>query len=386
MIKQLAALLLTAATAFGLVEYAARSSLAAPEAASQQQPVRAENVRILAKSVADLPKPLNPGPTLLLLGNSHTYALPGLAEGDPLRPDPGNTLIDRLAAHAPANTGTGAAFDRLAYPNFLPFEMLVRAAQLDTAGYRPRVLVLGLTWRNLARDSALRPEVREVFHDQARGEAIQARLRAVSGNEVAEAVAAEMREAAVRRERERTRSLADRFDDRLTAFAERHSALLGQSADLRALIYRGTANWLQRRSGSDRKATYDLIPADLSFNLACLRALLRLQADEGTQIVVYWAPERSDLPPMMDPIEQERVMQTITAWVQELGGTTIDARRTVPDQYWGWVMDTPDRSHFIEEGHDRLALHLVQNIPPQTWAALQSASSDRTASAGAARP
>jgi hypothetical protein len=54
----------------------------------------------------------------------------------------------------------------LAYPNFLPFEMLIRMGQFLEHGHRPKIVILGLTWRNLARDSNLRAQVAEAFRDE----------------------------------------------------------------------------------------------------------------------------------------------------------------------------------------------------------------------------
>jgi hypothetical protein len=367
---RVAAMLLTAALVVALGEYATRGIVDAPVASDRVAgTMRATNVRTFAKDPDVVPVLSGRRPTLLLIGNSHTYALPGLAPGRPLRPDPGRSLVDRLAARAPVH---GAAFDRLAYPNFLPFEMLTRVAQLDLLGYRPRVVVIGVTWRNLARDTALRHEIQGVYRDPVRARAERALLASpevTAAPAVLAAVDDELRFAAEEAERARTRSLADRFDDRATRWLGERVTLLGRSADLRARLYRSTAHWVQGRLAGTGN-TYDVIAADLAFNLACFRALVQLLHAHGAQVVIYWAPERTDLPPMMDRGPQEAVMAELTTWTQALGGTVIDARATVPNAYWGWERDTPDRSHFTEPGHDALAAFIVAHMPPSTWETL----------------
>ncbi|MBL8954857.1 MAG: hypothetical protein JNK82_29030, partial [Myxococcaceae bacterium] len=129
---------------------------------------RAANVVALSKDPMQLP-PQRAGRALWLIGNSHTYALPGLKRGETLRNDPGVTLIDQLATELERRDPrrSAASFYRLADPNLLPTEMLVRAVWLLEQGHRPDVVVIGLTWRNVARDAALRHAVGRLCRDEA---------------------------------------------------------------------------------------------------------------------------------------------------------------------------------------------------------------------------
>jgi hypothetical protein len=91
---------------------------------------RPDNVTIVLKDPAKLPLVVDE-PTVWLFGNSHTYALPGLKQGDPLRTDAEGILIDELAASvAETYPDLRAGFYLLAYPNFLPFEILSRVGHL----------------------------------------------------------------------------------------------------------------------------------------------------------------------------------------------------------------------------------------------------------------
>lgn len=367
---RLAVLVGVAALVAVLGEGAARRFLEAPPG-PREGTHRSARVRVFANDPDLLPVDLVGRRSLLLIGNSHTYALPGLRPGLPLRADPGSTLVDRLELRLEPDPGV--TFDRLSYPNFLPFEMLTRVAHLHTLGYRPRVVVLGLTWRNLARDSALRHEIHMVYRIAMRAEAIRELLalpQMATEPEVLAAVDAERREAEVATARERTRSLADRYDDRASRWLGGRIALLGESAALRAQLYRSIVNWAQVRLGGTQGTRYDVIRADLHFNLACLRALLRLFQAQGAQVILYWAPERNDLPPMMDSGPQQQVMDEVGAWAAGAGQVVIDARRAVPNEYWGWDRETPDRSHFTEPGHEELAAFLARHTPPPVWSRL----------------
>jgi hypothetical protein len=338
---------------------------------------RPDAIRILSKDPSSLPAGLSEKRSVLLVGNSHTYALPGLRKGDPLRPDPGETLIDRLASGVSDRIGPqippDVVFDRLSYPNFLPFEMITRIAHLHLLGYRPRVVVLGITWRNLARDRDLRYEIHGIYRDADTTRGILDLIRAphVSASpSLLEAIRRERTLAEAELERERTASMADKYDRSFTSWVGHYVVQVGRSEDLRARIYRSTVNVVQQRLGRTSSNTYDLIESDLAFNLECLKSLLRLLSGAGATGVLYWAPERSDLPPMMSPERQSEVYRTIETWGREEGFVVVDARGAVPNESWGWERETPDRSHFTEPGHELLAKTVIQNTPLSVWRAL----------------
>src|SRR5262249_45277395 len=179
------------------------------------------------------------------------------------------------------------------------------------------------------------------------------------------AIDAEQREAAFEDEAARTRSDADRLDEALSAWVGRRVALSGRSADLRARIYRSIAfaidDVLAHRGGSPEYA-YDVIETDLLFNLACRRALLRLLHAQHARVVIYQAPQRTDLPPMADPLREEQVMGELLAEARADGAVTLDARHVVPNDQWGWERETPDRSHFRPPGHELLGRFLAEGI------------------------
>ncbi len=108
--------------------------LAQPTSAALDRP---EAVQFFHRTPSAFP-PIRKTPTLLLVGNSHTYALPGLHRGDSLRDRSWASrpvLIDDISAELrrrqPDSTTTCYA---LAYPNFLPYEMLTRVLTPITMG------------------------------------------------------------------------------------------------------------------------------------------------------------------------------------------------------------------------------------------------------------
>jgi hypothetical protein len=239
----------------------------------------------------------------------------------------------------------------------LPYEMLVRVADLLDHGYTPRVAVLGLTWRNLVRDTQLRWEVRDALRDHAFAATLPGELGAVgAAPAILDALAADRR--LVAEDEARDRSYADRGDELLFHTIAPRVFLVGMASYLRADVQRALAEWLADHLATARSTgfDYDIAPSDLAFNLACLRALVALLHARGVTVLAYLAPERSDVSPLVDPRDEE---STIRALATETGIELADARHVVPDELWGWERDSPDRSHFTEPGHSRLARFLA---------------------------
>jgi hypothetical protein len=341
---------------------------------------RTNRIRFLAHDASNLPPPLPP-PQFLLMGNSHTYTLPGIHRGEGLRINAMTTrrilldeLMDRLDGAHPATIGS---YYLLAYPNFLPYEMLTRVAQLYLHGYKPDLVAIGITWRNIARDSQLRYAVRLVYREHGFAEAFLKMLNdpAVHAHEsLFNAIEADARRVKTDEQQERVQSDADRLDSKLTDWIGQHLTLLGDSANLRANVQLDYIDPLQNAivDRVHKAYDYDLVEPDYQFNLNCLRALLRLFHSRGAQVICYLAPQRSDVPPLMDPTREEKFNEQLKRETEPLGAIVLDARHVVPNEYWGWEYDSPDRSHFTEPGHQRLAEFLADEIerrhlwPPAT--------------------
>lgn len=321
---------------------------------------RAENVVILPKRVEALP-PRPAGRLVLLLGNSHTYALPGLRRGQGLRPDPGATLVDELARAAGQHAQVPVTFERLAYPNFLPTEMLFRFAHLLQREHAPDVIVLGLTWRNVARDSRPRHEVRSLLRDRAFVSTLRRMLREARAPAPLTAfVDEEVRRVAREMEEERQRSHADEIDAKLTEHLGESSSLFGGSASVRARIYRALSQGIGAAFVRESDGPNAAVEDDIALNVAAARAIFALARARGIRVLVYQAPERSDLPPIVDVTRRDEVMGRLGRELRASGQQMIDAREVVPARYWGYEHETADRSHFTEPGHRLLADFIVR--------------------------
>jgi hypothetical protein len=341
---------------------------------------RSDRIQFLPHDPANLPPPLPP-PQLLLIGNSHTYTLPGLNRSQGLRIGAmvsRRILLDELAARLDeANPKTIGSFSQLAYPNFLPYEMLTRVAQLYQHSYKPRLTVIGITWRNVAHDSQVRDEIRQIYRQRAFADAFLNMLKtpAVGASPaVLNAVAADRRRVEIELEKERVRSDADKLDKTMTEWVSDRVLLLGSSADIRARLQLDVMDPIQNAIVERRhkKFDYDLIESDYRFNLDCLNVLLRLLKSNGSQVICYLAPQRTDVPSLMDPAGEEKFNEQLQRETAETGAVVVDARHVVPNEYWGWEYASPDRSHFTEPGHQRLAQFLFEEIerrhlwPPQS--------------------
>jgi hypothetical protein len=356
----------------------ARSLIGPPAGPERPLEQRARNVIAVPKSPTRLP-PRAKGRSLFLLGNSHTYALPGVKKGDPLRDDPGVTLIDQLASQIEDQRMTWsslhpggrspATYYRLSYPNFLPFEMLTHLGYLLSKGYEPSVAIIGFTFRNVARDTALRHDIHRAYADQEFASALKHALSSAeigADARILESIDAEVRRAAFEDRADAARSDADRADERVMEKVGEHVVLIGESAGFRVRLFRLFAYQLDALlQGRSTKPDYEVIDNDLAFNVACERALLRLLKSKGVAVVYYLTPERTDLPPLISPEREQAETQKFAEWARSEGAVVIDARHIVPNQYWGYEHDTPDRSHFLEPGHALLAELLAHDADAQ---------------------
>ncbi len=362
--------IVAAVSAVIVAERQANTMLSQPTGAALERPM---TIHFIPRTPSPFPS-ISDTPKLLLIGNSHTYALPGLHRGETLRDRSWASrpvLIDDISAELRRREPTlMAACYALAYPNFLPYEMLTRVAHAYHHGFRPNIVVLGLTWRNIARDSHLRPEVRSIYKDKDETDfpAAFASMLAMPGvradKEVMDAIAAEARWGRLEAEKARLRSSADQVDDAIDLQIRDRLTLLGNSAGIRArfnqLVAIPIQERLQRMLGQTRAAyLYDVVDHDLDFNLRCLWTLLRLFKQNGAVVVCYLAPERTDVQPLMDPVREAKVIPEIQRQAEQLGAVVLDARHVVPNEFWGWNGDLPDDSHFTEPGHERLAAFLL---------------------------
>ncbi len=343
------------------------SAVAFLGSSGNEHPVKRHDASALIEFSHIQPGPLQPGPVILLMGNSHTYAMPGMDPSSTMQIDCDDIFIKRVADRIrQGSIRPVAQFHLIARPNLLPFEMLIRAERMYLDGEAPRLVILGLTWRNIARDSQVRNELQELFRDPTFAEETERLLRSLPNppsREIFAALASEQRRARVKQERNRQKSDGDQFDEFLYDRLGQHLALLGRSADLRSRAYRmlfGLQDAWASRKGI--KYTYDLIDSDYAFNRQCLWALLDLFHEHGARVVCYLAPERHDLQPLVDPTQEGQFDELLRKKLAEMDGALLDARQVIPDNCWGWENGSPDRSHFSSAGHNLMAEYLYSEL------------------------
>ncbi len=153
-----------------------------------------------------------------LVGNSHTFGFPFPEPGRRIRSYGSGITIDRLAAGAQElHPDLQAEFYLLAYGNFLPFEMLTRTAELLHQGHRPKIVFVGLMWRNLATGFRVRHDIVRSFADEAFVADFERMLKlpdVQADPAILEAVRAQRRRIDFDKEQQRVRSIADTADEK----------------------------------------------------------------------------------------------------------------------------------------------------------------------------
>jgi hypothetical protein len=334
---------------------------------AKEKQVERQDKAVLVEFKRVAPGPVQPDPVVLLMGNSHTYAVPGMDPSASMQVDQEDIFIkgvEERFRQEPSHRKV--QFHLIARPNFLPLEMLIRAERMYLDGEAPRVVILGLTWRNIARDSQVRSELQSLFRDPTFAEQVEESLHSLpnlASQDILAALDSEQRRARVKEERDRQKSDCDRFDEVLYDRIGPHLPLLGRGTDVRTQLYRlmfGLQDSWARRERS--KYAYDLIETDYALNRDCLWALLELFHQHGAQVVCYLAPERHDLQPLVDPAQEVPFDEMLRAHLAAIDGLLLDARQIVPDEWWGWENGTPDRSHFSTSGHALMAEFLFREL------------------------
>ena len=338
---------------------------------------RVPGVEFIPKDVESLPKPTTNPAQFLLVGNSHTYTLPGRKRGDDWRLLDGPVLPDDVATDLrQVHPEIAAQHYLLSYPNFLPYEMLVRVTHLLHRGYRPRAVIVGITFRNVARDSKLREQIRGLLKDEKYAVSLHS-LLSQSGIQTPDSIKAAIRADLQKFEKvveeERTPSIADPWDHEITEKTGQHVLLLGRNADLRSKLTWDYSvpfqSWIT--GGRNDETTYGVVKEDYQFNIECLTVLLRILRQDGIRVACYFAPEHPTLPFFLDPKPEERFIAKMHALGEELSIPMLDARALVPEEDWGWANFGRDGSHFHEPGHEKLAKFLVEELDKQGfWQAL----------------
>jgi hypothetical protein len=299
-------------------------------------------------------------PELLMIGNSHVYGLPGLQRGDPLRlENTKGTVFDTLAGRINKKLGPDRVlYCRLAYPNFLPIEMLISYQYLRTMGHHPRAVILGVSWGGFTRGRDARHDIRQCLQEDQVLTDLRQRIDAMhvpNGQDVLEGLEKEARRSHDDANAGQNLSDADQWENELMAYLDPRVALLGESGALRARLYRSFVIPIQDMWVRAGHATYGVVDEDLEFNMTCLQVLLQSLRDDGVQVLAYFAPRRTDISSMFESRRLDWFTAETTRLIHDNQFKIVDAGDLVRPDEWGWANDQPDMAHFVESAHDRLA-------------------------------
>ncbi|MBX7165602.1 MAG: hypothetical protein K1X74_04575 [Pirellulales bacterium] len=319
----------------------------------------------VGRDAKTIPPAISDRPTVLLLGNSQMYSLAGRHRGEPLRNETTSTLFDQFVQRVDGYLGSHlVTYYRLAYPNQLPFEYLTTYCDLLSRGYRPNVVVMAWNWPNIARERDLRHSIHLYYK---RPEYISwlvghlENLDTPGSKHVLAAVQAEIRKARIEIEKQDAMSDADKLDHEAVDWLAEHTTLVGQSSEIRSRIYRSVVNGFQERVVQNVEGYQrGVIEADLEFNQHCLSALLALMSQYRAKVLIYEEPVRGDMASFVETSRHYEVLSRLVSVARGYGFDFVDAREVVPNEYWGWAGNYPDRGHFTETGHELLAEFLFQ--------------------------
>lgn len=328
----------------------------------------------------------SPPSAVLLMGNSHTYGLPALKKGNYLRDYERikGTVGDELAGRLDQRFGADAVtVIRLACPNYVPLEMLIGYEYLRYRGIRPQVVVLGWSWPNFSRTREVRPELYSALRDRQFVSFLDAQLSAPALSAGAGLLTPLREEESLAGRSEVSAhafSLADMLDSKFVDLLDRQVPVVEKSASIQVRIMRGTVipfeDYFARSLGKEG-FLYPVVPDALRFNISCMKTMLRAMRADGARVLIYYAPTRGDIPTNFDEHGLDDFKKEMASFAKGLDFPIIDASRVVPDDAWGWEGFLPDRVHFMEAGHRRLAALLWQSgLDGHVWDPLKRATSN----------
>src|ERR1051325_7093883 len=317
--RDLAIFLATIVLVFYGINAGARNWLGAP---SRYFVPTDQRVVILRKDPTNPPSPPPGKQSMLLMGSSHIYGLPGLEPSAPLREESDKTMLVEMAQRIP---GKNTLFYRLSYPNFLGFEMLTCVENLRRKGHHFDTVVLGITWQNLARNRNLRYAIEQLYGKDDFVEYLRRHLSdpaIAAAPDVLAAVDAAQQKRRAESEREASISHADAIENELASLLQEKLFLYGHSEALRARIYRlivlRAQDFFIKQIGEE-SYQYGVVQSDLDFNVKCMLALFHVLAQDRCRVLIYLSPDRSDLPPLIDVSNKDAVLSQLRAEARDLG-------------------------------------------------------------------
>lgn len=313
---------------------------------------------------------LNANPTLLVVGNSQQFLLPGKERNESPRIRAGGDMIldevARLAGSRYPNHRPGT-FVRFATTWFMPIEMLgTLGLWLERAPPSETTIIIAANVFDHDETQTIRPKVTSLL--AAYPESTRALLERLAQVQDGPMAAERLRSAL---EKSRTESLlprsADDADVAVRRWLERHEAWEGSAFVKGRLTMRYQkleAPFLQAFFGRVDQPGRSIDAAALLTGgphrfLQVLVRTLRLHKLRPICYAMPWNPHA-----LRPSAKTDELVDKMGRDLAEAGCAFIDASRAVPDaqENWGWWGGQPDFDHLTPEGIRTLATFLLERI------------------------
>jgi hypothetical protein len=239
--------------------------------------------------------------------------------------------------------------------------MLIGAAYYIRRHGPPKAAIVGLIWDSLASDYYFRASCKQLLEDADFSTELLLDVEKLGGGGVlANALAAQIRAAASDHDQKKSLPIGERLDSAVTEWVAPRVPLLA-NLSLQAALRHDTFERLMRfLSHGGATNVREVTRAKLDFNLQAMLLMADYLRSKGITLLTYRVPERTDVLGVTSRTEEEAVMGALSRDLEARGAVVLDLRHVVPNEFWGWAGDSPDRAHFMPPGHRLLAEALLR--------------------------
>ena len=319
----------------------------------------ASNVFRMSGEALTRPVPVRGRPTVLVMGSSQLYCVPADRRGEVGLEDSAGSTVDALAS---TWGDERVVWERYALPILLPSEIIALAGRRVTNGDPPALVIVEINWDAIAHYRHFR--MGDLIADPSFEAALLARLRRSGAHSsIIESLHNYAEDA--RRAPHSSPRVVDRGEQIVAEFVRTHGLSILGNLQIQEGLQRGLFEPIFALLGRGSRLTaYELVPQNLEFNLQALRALARLLQAEHIPLLAYRVPERTSLPPPTERDGAPEALANLTRDLEKSGAVVLDLHAIMPERFWGWRGQVPDRYHFSVPGHARLAEALVAQGTP----------------------
>jgi hypothetical protein len=297
--------------------------------------------------------------SLLMLGNSQTFEIPGSVPGDLATPEWLQIFLSRRASHA-------VGLQSGALGGMTVGEMLVRSVQWGGGLDNPEQLLIAIHPSELGQvvirseiaAASTNPQVKAILSDM------------VQSNLDLPLAAAELKHLLVLPPP--PGSGEDKFETGLQNGVERWLPVFARRDDLLAIADLLFVRERNRIFGVKTMRLTPFKPESYRTNLEFLELILRYTKKNGIATYLYLAPVRPAAESAYTDSDVSAVASDVTALAGRYGAQLKNYQRILPEQYWTLYPDNrhnriediagqPDPAHFMEPAHKLLAEAIDQS-------------------------